>query len=164
MYKFHSALLVLGLLLLTFSLSSGRAQGATQKVVNGLSAVQNFYEAFRTGDTALLDRALSKDWKDYPLNPGQGRGSEGFKPVVTAYREVFPDLKITNHAVIVGGDYVTVRSTFEGTPAAPFLGLAPNGRSISFRAFDIHRLENGKIVESWHLEDFYRAAAQLGGP
>ena len=137
MYKYRLALLALGLLLLPFSLSSVRAQGATQEVVNGVSAVRSFYQAFRTGDTTLLDRALAVDWKDYPLNPGQGPGLEGFKPVVTAYREVFPNLKVTNHAVIVGGDYVTVRSTFEGTPTAPFLGLAPNGRSISFRAFDI---------------------------
>lgn len=156
-------LLALGLLLLPLSLASARAQGATQEVVNGVSAVQSFYQAFRTGDTTLLDCALTADWKDRPLNPGQRPGLEGFKPVLVAYREVFPDL-ITNHAVVVGGGYVTVRSTFEGTPTAPFLGLAPNGGSVNFRAFASHRLQNGKIAESWQLEDYYGAAAQLGRP
>ena len=164
MYKYCSALLVLGLLLLPFSLSSVRAQGAAQEVMNGVSAVRSFYQAFRTSDTTLLDRDLAADWKDYPLNPGREPGLEGFKPVVTAYRKVFPDLKVINYAVIVGRDYVTVHSTFEGTPTAPFPGHAPNDRSISFRAFDSHRLQNGKIAESWQLENYCGTAAQLSRP
>jgi hypothetical protein len=31
-----------------------------------------------------------------------------------------------------------------------------------FRAFDIHQLEDGVIVKSWHLEDFLGLVMQLG--
>jgi hypothetical protein len=33
---------------------------------------------------------------------------------------------------------------------------------IEYEAFDIHRLNNGLIVKTWHLEDYFSIVAQIG--
>ena len=40
-----------------------------------------FYQTFNTGQPDLLDQVLAPDWVDFPLNPGQGPGRDGFKPL-----------------------------------------------------------------------------------
>ncbi|WP_126583591.1 ester cyclase [Tengunoibacter tsumagoiensis] len=43
-----------------------------------------------------------------------------------------------------------------------FFGVPPTGRSITMRTCDFHRIEQGVIVYTWHLEDFFGLLRQLG--
>jgi hypothetical protein len=39
----------------------------------------------------------------------------------------------------------------------------PTGKPVAFRALDLHRFgPDGKIVQSWHLEDIYSMLAAIG--
>lgn len=40
--------------------------------------------------------------------------------------------------------------------------VAPSGRRVSFAYMDMHRIEDGRIAESWHLEDIAGLLAQVG--
>src|SRR5918997_1303555 len=82
--------------------------------------------------------------------------------VVAGFRAVFPDLAVTNEDVIVAGDKVTVRSTIRGTHQGDLLGIPPTGRAVEFMAIDIHRVEGGRIAETWHIEDYLSLLFQLG--
>ena len=42
------------------------------------------------------------------------------------------------------------------------MGIPATGRQVEFRASDVHRLENGRIVQTWHLEDYLAIFNQLG--
>ena len=75
---------------------------------------------------------------------------------------MFPDFTITHEDLVVTGDKVGVRSVSSGTHSAELLGVATTGRKVSYRAFDFHRIENGRIAESWHLEDYFALLNQLG--
>lgn len=46
-----------------------------------LSAIETFYRAF-SGEPELLDEAVTADWQDIPLAPGQAGGREGMKPLI----------------------------------------------------------------------------------
>ena len=117
--------------------------------------MRSFYEPFNTGDTSVYDTILAEDWADHPLGMGQQPGRAGFPPVIEMFRAIFPDLHITNDDVIVCGDKATVRSTINATHSGGDLfGIPPTGKPLQFMAIDIHRLENGQIVETWHIEDF----------
>lgn len=123
---------------------------------------RQFYVAFNTGDTSLLDQILAPDWVEYPWSyPEQIPGIESYKPVITGFRAVFPDVNFTNEDVIVANDKVTVRSVVTGTHSAPFLGVEPTGKQVQFNTIDIHRINDGKIVETWHIEDLFGALQQL---
>jgi hypothetical protein len=41
--------------------------------------------------------------------------------------------------------------------------VAPTGKSFHIMTIDIHELSNGKIVKSYHLEDWSTAVKQLLG-
>jgi predicted ester cyclase len=75
---------------------------------------------------------------------------------------VFTDLTTTIEDVVVSGDLVAVRSVSRGVHTGELLGVPGTGRRIEFRASDFHRLENGRIARTWHLEDYFGIATQLG--
>ena len=138
------------------------AQEATPSASDAEAIVRSFYEPFNTGDTSIYETILAEDWVDHPLGPGQQPGREGFKPVIDMFRRVFPDLQVSNEDVIVCGDKATVRSTGRGTHRGELFGIPATGRPVEFMTIDIHRVENGQIVETWHIEDFLSVLFQIG--
>ena len=141
---------------------SARAQDGTPAAADVEAIVRAFYEPFNTGDTSIYDTVLTADWADHPLGMGQEPGREGFKPVIEFFRGIFPDLQVTNEDIIISGDKAVVRSTIRGTHEGNLFGVPGTGTSVEFMAIDIHRLENGMIAESWHVEDFLSVLFQLG--
>lgn len=131
---------------------------------SSVATVRRFYEAMNTGDVSSADEILTPDWEDIPLPPGTSQGVAGYEQTVAYLRGVFPDMEVTIEEVLVSGDRVAVRCVVTGTHSAEFLGVEPTGRRIEFRAFDFHRIEGGRIAQSWHLEDFARVLQQLQQP
>ncbi|MFI5843088.1 ester cyclase [Catenuloplanes sp. NPDC051500] len=123
--------------------------------------VRRFYGAMSSGDTDDAADYLADDWQDIPLPPGTPAGIDGFRGTVAFLRSAFADLRVEIEDVIVSGDRVAVRVLASGTHKGEILGIAPTGRTVAFRAFDFHRIANGKIESSWHLEDFFSLRLQL---
>ena len=63
---------------------------------------------------------------------------------------------------MVAGDRVAVRTVTRGVHTGELLGVPGTGRPVEFRAADFHRLTGGRIAATWHLEDYFGLAAQLG--
>ena len=141
---------------------SARAQEGTLTTADVEAIVRAFYEPFNTGDTSIYDTVLAEDWADHPLGMGQQPGREGFKPVIELFRGIFPDLQVTNEDIIISGDKAAVRSTIRGTHEGNLFGIPGTGTPLEFMAIDVHRLENGMIAETWHVEDFLSVLFQLG--
>jgi steroid delta-isomerase-like uncharacterized protein len=138
------------------------AQEGTPVAADVEAIVRSFYEPFNTGDTSSYATILAEDWVDTPMGAGQQPGAAGFPPVIDQFRATFPDLQVTLEDVIVAGDKAAVRSTIRATQEGELLGIPPTGRPLEFMAIDIHRVENGQIVESWHIEDWLSVLFQLG--
>ena len=147
---------------LTVALRRAHAQEASPAPTDNEAIARAFYEPFNTGDTSIYDTILAEDWADHPLSPGQQPGRAGFAPVIAGFREIFPDLTITNDDVIACGDKVSVRSTIQGTQQGELLGIPATGKPVEFKAIDIHRIANGQIAETWHIEDYLSLIFQLG--
>lgn len=126
--------------------------------------VRAFYEPFRTGDTSIHDDVLAEDWVDLPLAPGQEQGPDGMADQIASFRHAMPDYSVTHEDLIVQGDRVAVRNTVSGTHLGSFLGHEPTGRHIEMRTMDVHQIRDGKIVVTWHLEDFAGLVDQLSAP
>ena len=123
-----------------------------------------FYEPFRTGDTSTYREILAEDWIDVPLAPGQQQGPVGMAGQIAAFREAMPDYTVTHEDLVVAGDRVAVRNTVSGTHQGRFMGHEPTGRPIEIRTMDIHQVRDGRIVVTWHLEDFAGLMSQLDAP
>jgi steroid delta-isomerase-like uncharacterized protein len=126
--------------------------------------VRAFYEPFRTGDTATYADVLADDWIDIPLAPGQQQGPAGMAAQIALFRSAMPDYDVTHEDLVAAGDRVAVRNTVSGTHQGAFMGHEPTGRRIEMRTMDIHQVRDGRIVTTWHLEDFAGLMAQLSAP
>lgn len=129
-----------------------------------VEVVRGFYEPFRTGDTSAYSRILAEDWIDIPLAPGQEQGPAGMAAQIALFRSAMPDYSVHHEDLIVDGDRVAVRNTVSGTHQGAFMGHAPTGRRIEMRTMDVHQVRDGRIVTTWHLEDFAGLMAQLSAP
>ena len=105
---------------------------------------------------------MAPNGEDIPANEGQASGRDAFKPFVGGFHKMFPDLKVVNEDIIDAGDKVVVRSTISGTQAAPFAGFPSKGRPFSVMAVDIHEFKDGKVVRTWHVENWLGGLFQMG--
>jgi predicted ester cyclase len=133
----------------------------TTETITAETLVRRMYEPLNTGDTTLVDQALAPDWEAIPASLG-GAGAAGWKATVTHLRQVFTDMSVTIETVVASGDLVGVRSTVRGVHTGELLGVPGTGRAVEFAASDFHQLAGDRIVRSWHLEDYFGLATQLG--
>ena len=126
------------------------------------TTVQGFYDALNTGNVDALDGLLAPDWADFPPPPGSGTNVENYKEVMLGFRAAFPDGSFATQDFIVEGNQVAVRSIGTGTHEGAFYGIPPTGRAVEFQTIDIHRVEAGRIVETYHVEDLLGVMNQLG--
>ena len=108
-----------------------------------------WYEAFSKKDPALLDKILSADWVDA-------------KPLLARLTTTFPDLKLTIHDILQDGNKVVVRAAMEGTQKESFMNFPSKNRKMHIQVVDIHEFKDGKIVRTWHTEDWMNGLRQLG--
>ena len=79
------------------------------------------------------------------------------------FGQLIPNLKMEIQEVMNDGDRYIVRSKATGTPNGDFMGVATDGtKSFEIMTIDIHKVIDGQIVETYHLEDWPTAMAQLG--
>jgi len=74
----------------------------------------------------------------------------------------FPDLHVTIHDQVAEGDKVVTYKTFRGTHQGAFMGVAPTGKQITWDVIDILRLETGRVVEHWAIQDRLALMQQIG--
>ncbi|GAB5448975.1 ester cyclase [Gymnodinialimonas sp.] len=130
-----------------------------------LAVVQAFYTDLLTapGDTTpeMVRDVVAEDWVTTPTPLG-GPGAEGFANTMAAFGQIIPDLTWEAVEIIEAGDRYIVRGRATGTPVAPFFGIdPPTGNSFDIMSIDIHRVEDGRIVESYHVEEWATAIRQL---
>ena len=139
----------------------------TPAVADDLATVQAFYTDILTapGDTTpeMVRDVVAEDWVTTPASLG-GPGAEGLVNSMAAFGQIVPDLTWEAVEIIEAGDRYIVRGRATGTPVAPFLGIdPPTGNSFEITSIDIHRVEDGRIVDSYHVEDWATAIHQLHG-
>jgi steroid delta-isomerase-like uncharacterized protein len=93
---------------------------------------------------------------------GLAPGLEVVKQWLTMFATAFPDGHMTIEDVVAEEDKVVARTTFEGTHQAEIQGIPATGTAVSVPSINIFRLDNGKIVEGWLVNDNLGMMQQLG--
>jgi predicted ester cyclase len=78
------------------------------------------------------------------------------------FRSAFPDWHEVIVQLVAEGDTVAGRFTCSGTHQGEFLGEAPTGRRMEVEEVFFVRVENGRFVDFWGLEDSLGRMRQLG--
>lgn len=131
-----------------------------------LALVQPYYDALLapTPDRVrgLVERATSPDWRNCTDEDVCETRDEAIARW-GSHRQLIPDLDLEIRDVLVSGNKIVVRGRMTGTPNRPLMGVDPQGRSFRVMTVDIHEIADGKIVHSFHLEDWGRGIAQMRG-
>ncbi|WP_224816497.1 ester cyclase [Hasllibacter sp. MH4015] len=132
---------------------------------HGLAVVERFYTELLTDPAAttpdMVREVVAEDWVTTPTPLG-GPGAEGFANTMAAFGQIIPDLEWEAVEILQSGERYIVRGRATGTPVAPFFGIdPPTGNSFDIMSIDIHRVEDGLIVESYHVEEWATAIQQL---
>jgi steroid delta-isomerase-like uncharacterized protein len=84
------------------------------------------------------------------------------KPLFARLTTTFPDLKLTIEDILQDGNKVVVRARMAGTQNEAFMDFPSKNRRIDIQVVDIHEFKDGKIVRTWHTEDWMSGLRQLG--
>ena len=78
-------------------------------------------------------------------------------------RKSFPDVAITIEDLVVEGDKIVNRYIERGTlTGRPFLGIEPAGQRYEKPGTTVYRVADGRLAESWGVEDTLGWFRQLG--
>ena len=88
--------------------------------------------------------------------------AEQAKQGYAAFRSAFPDWREEIVDVVVEEDKVVGRFKCSGTHRGEMMGIAPTGRRMEVDEVYFLRVQDGKFVEFWGLEDNLTRMRQLG--
>jgi steroid delta-isomerase-like uncharacterized protein len=90
------------------------------------------------------------------------RGPDAMRAWLMANQQTFPDYREEIEALIGEGDFIAWRSLGTGTQTGPMGPLPATGRRMAISIIGLHRVENGKLAETWTSWDNVAAPRQLG--
>ncbi|QCJ48091.1 ester cyclase [Haloprofundus sp. MHR1] len=122
-----------------------------------------FDELVGGGDYGVADEVLTENYVRHELGPNPDMtGREAFVEFVDGFKDAFGDARVDIDELLVVDDYVVVRATERGTHDGEFMGIEPTGNEFEIGGIVIHRLEDGKIAETYACWDLLDMLRQLG--
>jgi steroid delta-isomerase-like uncharacterized protein len=115
-------------------------------------------EGFNRQDLQVVELVFAEDFTVNRSPVGRG----GLKQSMTRRFAAFPDLRVSIVEIIAEGDKVGIWYTVHGTQRGEFEGVRPTGKQVNWFGSDFLRVEGGKIVEGWFVDDSLGLLRQLG--
>ena len=141
--------------------SSARAEISAEAARD---SVAPFYKAlnaeFANDSAELIRQSTAPQWVSCRGNDICNSRDEVIAGIGQRLKSV-PDLRWEIKEILVSGNQVTVRGEATGTPAGEFMGAPHTGKSFKLMSIDVHTLEGGKMVRSYHIEDWLGAVRQI---
>jgi predicted ester cyclase len=123
------------------------------------AVVRRYFEAYNNKNEAILDEIIDPEYVDHGQSAymgSPGRGIDGAKNDLRYSLDKLDDLNYVIEAMIASEAYPDLVGTYwKGTltPKATFSDTQQTNKIISYRGVSIHRIQNGKMVETWHVFD-----------
>ncbi len=136
----------------------------SRQEIKNKAVVRAAFDDINRQDFDSLKRFISENYQRHSqATPGVViKDYDTFIALIKEWYTAFPDAVQTIKRLSAEGDLVAFQATFEGTHQAPMNGIPATGKKVTSEAFGFHRLENGKIVETWVTWDNLAVLTQLG--
>ncbi len=95
------------------------------------------------------------------VHNGRALGLSGYRAMLEGDVRLIPDLHFAVDMLVCDASTVAARLQFACTPAGDFLGLAVDGRRVSFSENVFYRFEDGTIRTVWSIVDRAAIEAQI---
>ena len=146
--------------LLALTSASTVAYATDEDVVRSL-----YSEVFSKATSPTLaetgNKILASNWQSFGDYTGKAKTRDELYAQFGGVGKIVPNLHVEVKEVIHDGNRFIVRGEMTGTPVADFFGVKPTGKSFDIMNIDVHTVENGQIVTTYHIEDWATALQQL---
>ena len=126
---------------------------------NEKSVVRRFYDVVNSGKVEDLDVVCAEDLRGHA---GAGSDLAELKASLGGFLAAFPDLSAEIRDLIQEDDRVSAWLSYTGTHRADFAGVPASGRKVTFAAWDLVTVRDGKIVEITQYCDLFAIMSQIG--
>jgi len=123
------------------------------------AVVRQFYQIINDRSLHRLDEICSQDLRGHA---GAGADLSQLKQSIGSFAEAFPDLRADLRHLVCEGDLVSTWVSYQGTHHGEFAGVGGTGRPVKFAAWDLIRVEDGRIVEITQYCDVFTLMNQIG--
>ena len=121
-------------------------------------------EILNSHDYTELGTVVAENYKRHcQATPGVVVESlDDFKVLLQQWDQEIPDGTITLDMMIAEGDVVAAWGTYSGTQEGPMGEFPATGKRLEAEMGVFHRIEEGKIAETWVIWDNMAILGQLG--
>ena len=135
--------------------------------------IRNLQSETDATDTAIVYRDYiaclnRQDWpnlhrfiQDEVRHNGRPFGLSGYRAMLERDFAAIPDLHFNIALLVSDPTTVAARLHFDCTPTGNFLGLAVNGKRVTFDENVFYEFQDGKIAQVWSIIDKSGIVAQL---
>lgn len=123
------------------------------------TVASRFYDILNDWSSQNVDGVFAPDVRGHA---GAGETLADFKSAFEGFRTAFPDLRVEIRHLVREGDLVSSWLSWHGTHQAEFAGVPATGRAVRFAAWDLLRIEGGRIVEITQYCDLFTILNQIG--
>jgi len=127
-------------------------------------AVAEVLAVIEAGEFDKLDEYMAADYvRHCQATPdAEVTSLEGFKDFLIRNRESISDQKIVLHRLVAEDDLVAFWATYKGIQEGPMGPYPATGKRLELDVAGMHRISEGKIVETWVTWDNLTGLTQLG--
>lgn len=119
-------------------------------------------EVIEGGDRTAFEVLMAPGFVNRSAPPGAPSGSESmWSTFHDILRPALAGLTVTIHDQVAEGGKVTTRKTVSGRHTGTLFGVEPTGKMVSIDVIDIVRVEDGRYVEHWGLNNLPTVLAGL---
>jgi predicted SnoaL-like aldol condensation-catalyzing enzyme len=120
--------------------------------------IQRYFEAYNNKNEAIFDEIIGPDYIDHGQTAfmgSPGKGVAGAKNDLKNSLDKFDDLNYVVEAMIASPFYPDLVGTYWKGSLTPKLtsDTQQTNKIINTRGVSIYRIQNGKMVELWHVVD-----------
>ena len=147
--------------------AAGLAVGCCQECTDveaNKALVRDAFDALIAGDYDRARELMAEDYVRHcqATEVTEMRSLDEFIQFLEADRAAFPDATGTLDMLVAEGNMVALWGRWEGTQTGPMGPFPASGKRMSVDFAGVHRIEDGKIVETWVTWDNLATLKQLG--
>ena len=141
-------------------LEAMKAQAAVEE--QNKEIARKFVEALDEGNFDIHEELFADNYVCHFVGIPEPLSRDAQKQFIKAYYEAFPNNTHTLEDIIAKENKVVFRQINRGTQEREYEGILPTGKQVEYAGIWIFRFADGKIVESWGIEDGLGMMMQLG--
>lgn len=126
------------------------------------SVVRAAWAAYDRGDAEAFAACLADGWREHDWRGG-GTTIDDERQAMSIHRVAFPDKHTEVLLAIAEDDWVCARTLTTATHLGRYFDLEPTGRQVRLNEISLHRIEGGRIAETWALIDGPGFYEQISG-